>query len=87
MHSQIVPHAIDYFTGKALAEDLEDEFESDEDFDEEDFDDEDPDDDDDEDDVPAGRAIKGSTGRKAAQPPASGVTPGSAQDPAECKNQ
>lgn len=86
LQPKIVPHAIDYFTGKALAEDLEEDDFSDEDFDEEDFDEDDLDDDDD-DVVPAGRAIKGTTGRKAPQPPASGVTPGSAQDPAECKNQ
>lgn len=88
---RIVPHAIDYFTGKALEQDMEDDFESDE-FDEDDFEDDDDegDDDDDDDDAPAaagGRAIKGAPGRKAAQPPQSGVTPGSAQDPQECKNQ
>lgn len=70
---------------------MEDDFESDE-FDEDDFEDDDDegDDDDDDDDAPAaagGRAIKGAPGRKAAQPPQSGVTPGSAQDPQECKNQ
>lgn len=71
-----------------MAEDLEDDddFSDDDEFDGEDLDGDDLDDDDD-DEVPSGRAIRGSTGRKAAQPPASGVTPGSAQDPAECKNQ
>jgi len=91
-HPQIVPHAIDYFTGKALEQEMDDEDFSDE-FDDDDdaFDDVDDDedeDDEDEDDVPApkgGRAIKGA--RKAAQPPTTGVTPGSAQDPQECKNQ
>jgi nucleosome assembly protein 1-like 1 len=85
---RIVPHAIDYFTGKALQQELEDEdfqseFDDEDDF--EDDDDEDDEDDDDDDQVAGGRAIKGA--RKAAQPPQSGVTPGSAQDPAECKNQ
>ena len=85
---RIVPHAIDYFTGKALENEMdEDGFESDEFDDEEgEDDDEEADDDDDEDAPPAGgRAIKGA--RKAAQPPLSGVTPASAQDPQECKNQ
>lgn len=89
---RIVPHAIDYFTGKALEQEMDDEDFSDEFDDEDGFDDIDDDEDDDEDedeedDVPArgGRAIKGA--RKAAQPPTTGVTPGSAQDPQECKNQ
>merc|ERR1711939_1087181 len=71
---RIVPHAIDYFTGKALEQEMGDE-------------DEDEDDEEEEDSAPVrgGRAIKGA--RKAAQPPTSGVTPGSAQDPQECKNQ
>merc|ERR1711939_671222 len=94
---RIVPHAIDYFTGKALEQEMGDEDFSDEYDDEDGFDDLDDDEDDDEDEdedddeeedaapVRGGRAIKGA--RKAAQPPTSGVTPGSAQDPQECKNQ
>lgn len=82
---RIVPHAIDYFTGKALADDMEGEGFSDEFDEEDDFDEDEDEEDSDEDEVPAGRQIKGA--RKAAQPPTSGVTPGSAQDPQECKNQ
>lgn len=81
-----MPHAIDYFTGKALQQEMDDEDFDSEEFDEDDDEDGlDDEDDDDEDEIPAGRAIKGA--RKAAQPPTSGVTPGSAQDPQECKNQ
>jgi len=84
---RIIPHAIDWFTGKALQDEMDGEdFESGDEFDEEDFDEEDDEDEqDDDEDVAGGRAIKGA--RKAAQPPQSGVTPGSAQDPQECKNQ
>ncbi|KAL7010280.1 histone chaperone [Cystobasidiomycetes sp. EMM_F5] len=81
---RIVPHAIDYFTGKALQSELdENAFDSDEFDDDDDADDLDDDDDDEE--VTGGRAIKGA--RKAAEPPTSGVTPGSQQNPQECKNQ
>merc|ERR1712093_757512 len=59
---RIVPHAIDYFTGKALEQEMGDE----------DFSDEDDDEEEDAAPVRGGRAIKGA--RKAAQPPTSGVT-------------
>lgn len=64
---------------------MDDEAFSDEFDDEDDLDGEDDEEDSEEDEVPTGRQIKGA--RKAAQPPTSGVTPGSAQDPQECKNQ
>jgi len=82
LKERVVPRAVDFFTGKALRfENDDDEFDTDDEFDEEEDED---DDDDDDDDEPSGRRRGGA--RKAPAPPL-GATPASAQDPQECKQQ
>ncbi|GAA97029.1 uncharacterized protein L969DRAFT_611429 [Mixia osmundae IAM 14324] len=81
LKERVIPRAVDYFTGKALRMEADDQDDS-ELFDDE----EDDEDDDDEDELPAsGRRVQRL--QATAPPAATGVTPVSNQDPSECKQQ
>lgn len=83
LKDRIIPRAIDFFTGKALRyeEGVGDDFSDDYDDDDDDLDDDNDDDDD-------GRlVVPGAKKTKKAPVPPTGATPGSHQDPQECKQQ
>jgi nucleosome assembly protein 1-like 1 len=86
--SQIIPRAIDYFTGKALRYEVDDEDYSDdedEDEDEEDeLDDDDDEEEEEEEEIPRRTAKRGGAGAKKAKAVGAGAT---GNEAGECKQQ